>query len=92
MGLELFIGFTFNLVLLGWCFADAEERKIPITRFLGLALLTVATVGVPWYFIRSRGFVGAVKGGFGFGLILLWFLGILISFTLYEAVTGHLGR
>ena len=91
MGLELFIGFTFNLALLGWCFADAEERKIPITRFLGLALLMVAVVGVPWYFIRSRGFLAALKAVFGFGLIFLWCACMEVTFVAFEAATGHLG-
>jgi len=71
-GLDLFMGFTLNLVLLGWCYADSEEKQIPITRWLGLALLAVSVVGVPWYFVRSRGFVGALKGGFGLGLMFLW--------------------
>ena len=92
MGLQLFNGFTFNLALLGWCYADAEERKIPITRFLGLALLMVAIVGVPWYFLRSRGLLGALRGGLGFGLILLWLLGMSVTFVVCEAATGHLGR
>jgi len=92
MGLELFITFTFNLALLGWCYADAEERKIPITQFLGLALLLISVVGVPWYFLRSRGLLGALKSAFGFGLIFLWLLGMLVTFIACEAATGHFGR
>ena len=46
MGLELFMSFTFNLVLLAWCYADSQERKTPITKFLGLALLAAAIIGV----------------------------------------------
>jgi len=91
MGLQLFMSFTFNLALLGWCYADAQQRMIPITQFLGLALLAVAIVGVPWYFVRSRGLLGALKGAFGLGLFLLWFVGFLVAAITCEAATGNLG-
>lgn len=89
MGFDLFVNFTLNLALLGWCYADSEEKKIPITRWLGLALLLVCIVGVPWYFIRSRGFFGALKAAFGLGLILLWWVPMIISFAIFETVAGH---
>jgi len=88
-GLNIFITFTFNLALLGWCYADSEERKIPITRYLGLALVALAMIGVPWYFVRSRGFLGAAKAVFGFGLIGLWWLAMSLSFLVCEIVTGN---
>lgn len=89
MGLEFFMTFTCNLALLGWCYVDAEERKIPITRWLGLALLAVSLIGVPWYFIRSRGLWGAVKGGFGLGLLLLYGSLMLTVSLIVELVTGR---
>jgi hypothetical protein len=89
---QLFITFTFNLCLLGWCYTDAQERKIPITRFLGLALLAIALVGVPWYFIRSRGIIGACKGAFGIGLFLIWLAGILLAFVPSEIIHAQFGR
>ncbi|HVU36047.1 MAG TPA: hypothetical protein VHE61_21580 [Opitutaceae bacterium] len=90
MGLELFMVFTFNLALLGWCYADSEQRLIPITRYLGLALLAAPIIGVPWYFVRSRGGVSAAKSCFGFGLIGLYLLVFVLSFTGCEAITGQL--
>ena len=48
MGLEFFMIFTLNLALLGWCYADSEELSIPITRFLGLALLAMPMIGVAY--------------------------------------------
>lgn len=90
MGLQVFNAFTFNLALLGWCYADAEEKKVPITQFLGLALLLFAMVGVPWYFVRSRGFLGACKGAFGFGLIGLWFGAMIVTLLVCEVATGHI--
>ncbi len=88
MGLQLFITFTLNLALLGWCYADSEERKIPITRWLGLALLAVSIVGVPWYFVRSRGFLGALKTAFGLWLILTWWVCATIVLAICEGITG----
>lgn len=89
MGLDLFVAFTFNLALLGWCYLDSEEKMVPITRWLGLALLGLSVVGLPWYFIRSRGGIGALKAAFGFGLILLWWIPTTLSFAVCEVATGH---
>lgn len=92
MGLELFMGFTFNLALLGWCYADSQEKGIPITRFLGLALLIAALIGVPWYFLRSRRLLGAIKGALGLGLVLLYVAPMCVTFAVCEGITGHLTR
>ena len=72
-GVELFIGFSLNVALLGWCYADAEERMVAISGFLGFVMLFIAAIGIPWYFVRSRGLVGGLKGALGFGLFGIWF-------------------
>jgi hypothetical protein len=90
MGLQLFITFTLNLGLLGWCYADSRARTIPITRFLGLALLAVPAIGVPWYFVRSRGFFPAAKAVFGLGLFAIWCIGYAVTFVACEVASGHL--
>ena len=90
MGLEFFMIFTLNLALLGWCYADSEERMVPITRFLGLALLAIPAIGVPWYFMRSRGLLLAAKQIFGLGLFGLYAAAYLPSALVCEAIGGHL--
>ena len=42
-------------------------------------MLFIAWIGVPWYFIRSRGFVGALKAAFGLGLFGIWFAALMIA-------------
>lgn len=74
--------FAFNLVLLAWCFRDADEKRVPITRWLGLCLLMLAVVGVPWYFVRSRGWFGALKRGFGLGIVALYLAGAMLGLLL----------
>jgi hypothetical protein len=85
-GLQLFIGFTLNVALLGWCYIDAEERTVAISGLLGFLLLFIAWIGVPWYFIRSRGWIGALKAAFGLGLFGIWFTGLLIAGAVCEVV------
>lgn len=92
LGFDLVVTFMLNLALLGWCYADSEERMVPITRFLGLALLAIPWFGVPWYFLRSRGLPGAAKGAFGLGLFALWITSFFVFFVLFEVATGHVGE
>ena len=35
-GIQLFIGFTLNVALLGWCYVDAEDRMFAISGVLRL--------------------------------------------------------
>lgn len=81
-GYLLGFNFAFNLVLLGWCFRDADDRRVPITLWLGLCLLMLAVLGVPWYFVRSRGWVRALKQGFGLGIIALYLVGATVGVLL----------
>ena len=79
MGIQLFVVFTLNVALLGWCYVDAGERVVPIAGLLGFAMLFIPVIGVPWYFFRSRGFAGAFRGALGFGLFGVWFCALLAS-------------
>lgn len=72
-GIELFIGFTLNVALLGWCYIDAEERMVAIAGRLGFVMLFIAWIGIPWYFIRSRGVARALMAAFGLWLYAIWF-------------------
>lgn len=92
---DLLLGVDFDgirhlVVLLGWCYADAEDRMIPITQFLGLALLAVSIIGVPWYFIRNRGLLCAAKRIFGFGLFCLYGATFLPTYILCELIADKL--
>lgn len=87
--LDALMGFVLNFILLGWCSADAEEKKVRIYGLLRFALILISLIGVPWYFVRSRGFVGALKGAFGMGLFAIWLITITLGvFTI--TVLHHL--
>lgn len=90
LGIQLFIVFTLNVALLGWCYVDAEERMVAITGRLGFCMLFVSWLGVPWYFIRSRGFLRAGKAGFGLGFFALWVVTLVLGCVL--ATIAGLGR
>jgi len=91
-GIQLFMGFTLNVVLLGWCYVDADEKKVPISGLLGFTMLFISIVGVPWYFLRSRGPIGGLKGGFGLGLFALWFVTFLVGAVAAAIVQLVIGR
>jgi hypothetical protein len=78
--LNAFMGFIINFIMLGWCSVDAEERAVRISGLLRFSLIIISLIGVPWYFLRSRGFVGAFKNVFGLGLFAIW-LGTLFVVT-----------
>lgn len=78
---NVFTSFMLNFTMLGWCSVDAEERAVRISALLKFALIIISVIGVPWYFLRSRGFVGAFKNVFGLGLFAVWLLSLfLVSF------------
>ena len=78
-GEQLAAMFAMNVTMLGWCYVDAEEKKVPVSGWLRLAMLALPIIGVPWYFLSSRGFVAAAKTGFGLGLFAVWFASLLLS-------------
>ena len=94
-GTQLPLTFALNVATLGWCYADAKEKLVPISGLMRAAMLVVSLIGVPWYFLRTRGLVGAAKGGFGLGLFVLWlgtamvamFVGLIIKMLLFGGST-----
>ena len=76
---RLFIAFALNVAVLGWCHVDAKEKMVPISGFLRLVMLLIAIIGVPWYFVRSRGLFQAAKGWFGLGLFAVWFVAAFLA-------------
>jgi hypothetical protein len=72
----LFLSFVVHLgVQMGaafsWCENDAHMRRFVMPSGMMGFIITMGLIGVPWYFIRSRGWMGAAKWGFGLPLILL---------------------
>ena len=73
---SLFLSFVVKLgVQMGatysWCKYDAQMRRFVMPSGMMGCIITMALIGVPWYFIRSRGWLGAAKWGFGLPLIFL---------------------
>jgi hypothetical protein len=77
--LDIVMGFILNFIMLGWCSIDAQEKTVRISGLLRFALFVISLIGVPWYFIRSRGLVGALKNGFGFGLFIIWLASLIVG-------------
>jgi hypothetical protein len=75
---NVFISFALNFIMLGWCSVDAEERAVRISGLLRFALIIISVIGVPWYFLRSRGMVGAFKNVLGLGLFAIWLITLFI--------------
>jgi hypothetical protein len=73
-------------------YVDANERRIPISGMLRFVMLFIAIVGVPWYFVHSRGFLHAAKVGFGFGLFILWFVTTCLAAVIGLALELLLSR
>ena len=94
LGSKIPLAFVLNVALLGWCFVDAKARLVPISGLLRAVMLIIALVGVPWYFLRSRGFVLGAKCGFGLGLFIVWlatamvtiFVGLILKMLLSGGV------
>jgi hypothetical protein len=82
MGIQLFIGFTLNVALIGWCYIDAQKKMVAISGPLGFTMLFISWIGVPWYFVRSRGWLGASKAIFGLGLFAIWFCCVVLGIAI----------
>lgn len=72
----LFLSFVIHLgVQMGatfsWCKNDAAMRRFVMPSGMMGVIITAALIGVPWYFIRTRGWLGAARQGFGLPLVLL---------------------
>ena len=72
----LFLSFVVHLgVQMGaaysWCDNDAHMRRFVMPSGMMGCIITMTLIGVPWYFIRSRGWIGAAKLGFGLPLIFV---------------------
>jgi len=72
----LFLSFVVQLgvqmwATFSWCENDAHMRRFVMPSGMMGVIITMAPIGVPWYFVRSRGWMGAARGGFGLPLILL---------------------
>jgi len=59
------------VLLYTWCHYDALLLKQLIPRSLRFCIVLFAIVGVPMYLVRSRGWRGAARVGFGIPVLLL---------------------
>ena len=59
-----------SLMLFGWCYYDARERRVLLTRTMKVSLVLVPPLAFPCYVFKSRG-----SSGFRtLGLAVLFFL------------------
>lgn len=73
------IVFVANVALLGWCYADAEDHRVLVGRWLTVAILLLGFLAVPFAVIRTRGWVRGLRFGYGFPLFLVAVAGALIG-------------
>jgi hypothetical protein len=73
--IDFVVGLPLLILGVSWCFTDAAERGHRIGRLMRLFLILVFIVGLPTYFLQTRGF-GAFK------TLALTFLLIVAMFTL----------
>lgn len=59
------------VAIVAWCAYDARLKGMTISLGLRLAIWLIALVGVPVYLVRSRGWGGAARLGFGLPVFLL---------------------
>lgn len=55
--------------MLRWCFLDANERNLRLSRFMQLFIVLFALLGIPIWFLRTRG----IRGFVSIGWMLLFF-------------------
>lgn len=72
----LFLSFVVHLdVQMGatflWCKNDARMRGYVMPPDMKEFIITGAIIGVPWYFVGTRGWMGGAKRCFGLPLILI---------------------
>ena len=48
-----------------WCYFDAKARKFRFTQNMKMAVGLVGPIGVPYFFVCTRGFKAAARAGFG---------------------------
>ena len=92
----LFLSFVVHLgvqmgAALSWCENDAHMRRFVMPSGMVGFIITMGFIGVPWYFIRSRGWVGAAKRGFGLPLILLSSVLYLSAWTGARSLAASMG-
>jgi hypothetical protein len=95
----LFLSFVVHLgvqmgVTSSWCDNDARMRCFVMPSGMHGFIVTAAIIGVPWYFIRTRGWIGAAKLGFGLPLLLLsstFYFGAWSGARSMAALLGYFG-
>lgn len=76
--LTLILGIIAQFVaIIQWCKADAEQRNFEFSIGDRVFIVLLALIGLPNYFIKSRGFIkGLVSTGYA---ILFWILMFFVS-------------
>ena len=71
-GLYLVETLALSLLILRWCYLDGLQRDYRFGLVLGLTIVGLAVIGVPIYFLRSRG----LRGFVALSVAFLVFLGL----------------
>jgi hypothetical protein len=71
---------TSLLLILLWCNTDAEERGVPWSRAMGLLIVAIVAIGVPYYLFRTRGRAAWTS----IGWLSLYLLGVTLLVNLTD--------
>src|ERR1043165_1797900 len=80
--IEYAFSILFGFCVLDWCLADSRQRFELLTRGRTVLILWLPILGLPLYFIRSRGIFGAAKMAYGYLFSLILFTST-VAFALF---------
>lgn len=84
-------GLSFNILILGWCTIDREERNLEPWRFFApmMVLLPGPILMVPIYLFTTRGLEGFAATAKAFAFFVLMMVVVMITAIMGFLVTGQ---
>ena len=92
-GLTMLLTLVANIVaIIYWCNVDAEERNFDFTLGQRIFIVLFALIGLPYYFVKSRGVRnGLISTGYAFLFWLsMYFVGV-VTLVVLSLVEDRLG-
>lgn len=84
MIIEYVTGIAGTLMAIRWCYLDADERDVAISFRLSLLMLLLFVVGFPYYILKTRQNIQALK-------VLGIAFGIFVAYCILATLANELG-
>ncbi len=78
--------------VVGWVSYDAALRDYPLTSGLRWCVILLAAVGVPVYLVRTRGWKGAARLGFGIPAFLTSMASYCLGYSAAWVIGSWMGK